>query len=132
MDAPDVTDLDGRPRRDEEHAEPVTVDAGPGRGAESPARRPRRRLTVSQAGLVLAYVVVVGFFWSQRPDVFASWQTWRGILDASALPAIVAMGLTVTLIAGDFDLSFGATIGLSPGEHGSERHQIHRRQRRPA
>ena len=90
-----------------------------GGGAPSPnaprTRVPlsRRRVTLSQAGLVVAYVVIVVFFWSQRPEVFSSWQTWRGVLDASALPAVVAMALTVTLIVGEFDLSFGATIGFS-------------------
>jgi ribose transport system permease protein len=73
----------------------------------------RRRFTGSQFGLVIAYLVVVAFFWSRRPDVFGSWQTWQGILDSSALPAIIAMALTVTLIVGDFDLSIGATVGLA-------------------
>ena len=82
---------------------------------EAPARaRTRtRRVKMSQYGLVIAYVLVVAYFWSRRPDVFSSWATWQGVLDSSALPAIVAMALTVTLIVGDFDLSIGATIGLS-------------------
>lgn len=99
-DTPDTSPADEAPQ-----------DAPP---QEAPAVIPtRRRLKASQFGLVAAYLVIVAFFWSQRPDVFASLSTWQGVLDSSALPAIVAMALTVTLIVGDFDLSIGATIGLS-------------------
>lgn len=73
----------------------------------------RGRFSASRYGLIITYILVVAFFWIQRPDVFAQLTTWQGILNASALPAIIAMGLTVTLIAGDFDLSIGATVGLS-------------------
>jgi ribose transport system permease protein len=70
-------------------------------------------LNVSRVGLVVAFGVVVATFWSMRPQVFSEWTTWRGIFDASAIPAIIAMTLTVTLIVGDFDLSIGATLGLT-------------------
>jgi ribose transport system permease protein len=77
-----------------------------------PVKR-RGRGYASRYGLIITFVLVVAFFWIQRPDVFSQLTTWQGILNASALPAIIAMGLTVTLIAGDFDLSIGATVGLA-------------------
>ncbi|WP_148573855.1 ABC transporter permease [Nocardioides caldifontis] len=107
----DTTDL--APENDE-----VRVSAGAAGTPAAPAPPSRgpsalRRFSASQFGLVLTYGVVVVFFWVQRPDVFSQMATWQGILNAAALPAIVAMALTVTLIAGDFDLSIGATIGLA-------------------
>jgi ribose transport system permease protein len=104
-DAPDVS-VQGSGRADAAPAAPTAT-------ATATALTRRHRLKASQFGLVVAYLVIVGTFWSQRPDVFSSWQTWQGILDSSALPAIVAMALTVTLIVGDFDLSIGATIGFA-------------------
>ena len=67
----------------------------------------------SRLGLLIAYLLVVAVFWSMRPDVFSDWTTWRGVLDSSALPAIIAISLTVTLVVGEFDLSIGATLGLA-------------------
>lgn len=120
MDSPDVVSADARTSTAQLSSGDATSGAVSSDSArnDAPAKRrhvplPRRRVTFSQAGLVVAYVVVVAFFWSQRPEVFSNWHTWRGVLDASALPAVVAMALTVTLVVGDFDLSFGATIGLS-------------------
>jgi ribose transport system permease protein len=68
---------------------------------------------VSRLGLIFAYIAIVIVFWSMRPDVFSAWSTWTGILEACAIPAMIAMALTVTLIAGDFDLSIGAVLGMS-------------------
>jgi ribose/xylose/arabinose/galactoside ABC-type transport system permease subunit len=88
---------------------------GPERSSRtSPARRRARTLfPVARVGVVVAFVVLVAVFWMLRPAVFSDWHTWRGILDASAIPAVIAMTLTVTLIVGDFDLSIGATVGLA-------------------
>jgi ribose transport system permease protein len=66
-------------------------------------------------GVVLACIATGVVFYALKPDVFSQLDTWRGILDQAALPGIVAMGLTVALIVGDFDLSIGAVIGLAMG-----------------
>jgi ribose transport system permease protein len=79
----------------------------------SARRRARTLFPLARVGVVLAFLVLVAIFWMLRPTVFADWHTWRGILDASAIPAVIAMTLTVTLIVGDFDLSIGATVGLA-------------------
>ena len=54
-------------------------------------------------------------FISLRPATFEQWSTWKGIIESSAVPAIIAMGLTIALIVGDFDLSIGAVLGLGMG-----------------
>jgi ribose transport system permease protein len=66
-------------------------------------------------GVVGACILTGVVFYILKPHVFSDLTTWKGILNQSALPAIVAMGLTVALIVGDFDLSIGAVIGLAMG-----------------
>jgi len=51
------------------------------------------------------------FFWSQRPNFF-TWENWHIIINNSALLGIVAVGLTIALMVGDFDLSIAGAIGL--------------------
>ena len=84
--------------------------------------RGRDQLTTSNAlalltrwGVVLAFVGMVVTFYLLKSETFGDVDTWRGILDQAAVPAILAMGLTVALIVGDFDLSIGAIIGLAMG-----------------
>jgi ribose transport system permease protein len=66
-------------------------------------------------GVVLACIGTGVVFYILKPDVFSNFNTWKGILNAAAIPGIVGMGLTVALIVGDFDLSIGATMGLAMG-----------------
>ncbi|KKK78118.1 hypothetical protein LCGC14_2846790, partial [marine sediment metagenome] len=50
-----------------------------------------------------------------RPDTFPTLENARIILNTAAVPMIVAIGLTVTLVMNDFDLSIGGMIGLAGG-----------------
>lgn len=60
---------------------------------------------------VLALMVVVVAL--MEPDTFATKDNVINILNQSALAAIVAMGVTFPLVAGEFDLSVGNTASLS-------------------
>jgi ribose transport system permease protein len=60
---------------------------------------------------VFALVIIVFGIWS--PAVFLRVETFTSILDQQAIAAIVTIGLLVALAAGQFDLSFGYTLGLS-------------------
>lgn len=84
----------------------------PGQVGDEARRSPVTLLTPSGLGVVAAFVVTVVVFYSLRPGTFGEWSTWRGILEASAVPIVVATGLTIALIVGDFDLSIGAVLGL--------------------
>lgn len=44
---------------------------------------------------------------------FDSWRTFSGIINAVAISGIVALGVTMLMIAGEFDLSVGAAIAMS-------------------
>jgi ribose transport system permease protein len=58
--------------------------------------------------------LIVGFGIA-RPDTFLTLENFKGILALAAPSLILAAGLTIVLVLGDFDLSFGAMIGLADG-----------------
>ena len=60
--------------------------------------------------ILIALVVVFGIL---EPDTFLSTGTWRSILDGQALVAMAAIGLMIPVASGAFDLSIGATVGLT-------------------
>lgn len=60
--------------------------------------------------LLATLVVVMSIL---EPDTFATSSNVINILNQSALSAIIAMGLTFTLVTGEFDLSIGNSASLS-------------------
>ncbi|MEX2194916.1 MAG: ABC transporter permease [Thermoleophilaceae bacterium] len=50
-----------------------------------------------------------------RPDTFFTQATFESILVTQAVLVVVALGVTVALAAGEFDLSVAAMLGLSAG-----------------
>jgi simple sugar transport system permease protein len=44
---------------------------------------------------------------------FATWRTCSGIINAISISGVVAIGVTLLMIAGEFDLSVGAIIAMS-------------------
>ncbi|BCW35865.1 ribose ABC transporter permease [Arthrobacter sp. StoSoilA2] len=61
--------------------------------------------------IALLIVLIIAF--SLTLPAFATWSNAINVLDQIALPAIVAMGLTVVLAAGEFDLSIGYQTSLA-------------------
>lgn len=102
--------------RSPEEASPVdghvsTPEAG--RGETSP--RPARSLAfvlVERYGLLLALIAAVVIFSLLRPETFPTTGTARALLVQSAVPILLAVGLTFPLALGDFDLSIGSMLGL--------------------
>lgn len=64
---------------------------------------------------MLGYVALFAYFATRANDTFLTAGTMRTILDQASVPLILAVGLTVILAAGEFDLSYTATVGLSGG-----------------
>lgn len=69
--------------------------------------------TLLQGGTVVALIVLIGFFFAMRPDVFLSFTNVRNILFQVSILAIIAGAQTVVMAVGDFDLSVGATSSLA-------------------
>jgi len=63
-------------------------------------------------GVVVALIALVMIF-SLTTDGFLTLENLRNIAQQSAGPALIACGMTVVIVVGEFDLSAGATLGFS-------------------
>lgn len=78
--------------------------------ANVPRRWPRPPVNTTVAGI--AVVAMICFFAYQLPGTFLTTGTLVDILNQSAVPVILASGLTLVLSTGEFDLTNTATVGL--------------------
>lgn len=74
----------------------------------------RRLLTRPEAGAVMAAVAVFLFFSIFSPHFF-SLRVLQNVMLLSAEIGIVAVGVTMLMVAGEFDLSVGSVLGLGGG-----------------
>ena len=68
---------------------------------------------LSAYGTIFALVLMVAIFTAAQPDTFATFGNFKNILNDMAISAIIAAGLTVPLVGGDFDLSIGYVASFS-------------------
>lgn len=66
---------------------------------------------INNYGAILAFVVAIVFF-ALATDTFFRWENFQNIMIQSTALGVCAFGLTVVLIAGEIDLSYGGIIGL--------------------
>lgn len=71
-----------------------------------------RVLALGEVGVIAALVIAAGFFWLLQP-AFLSARNVRAILSVVSFVGIIAIGQTVLLVGGEFDLSVGSVAGLS-------------------
>jgi len=97
----------------------VTTPTDPAAGT-APGRKPAdsRRLALmflSRYGTILGLLAMILLFSIMAPNTFFSRANFLNILSQASLTAIIAAGLTYTLVVGEFDLSVGfvaSFIGL--------------------
>jgi ribose transport system permease protein len=63
--------------------------------------------------LLIALTALVVIFSALRPDTFFNVNNFTTMLGIQAAAALMAIGVTVVLLAGEFDLSVASTMGLS-------------------
>lgn len=80
-------------------------------GPPAAQRRVDPRLVARWAPVVIL-LGEIAFFGAMRFDTFFTAANWHVIINNTALLGIVAAGLTIALIVGDFDLSIAGAIGL--------------------
>ncbi len=86
------------------------ASSGASLGALGILRRPLQRPELAAlGGLVAAFAV----FSSLRPDLFLTQDNGINVASLAAQYGIVAVGVTVLMIAGHFDLSVGTIVGLT-------------------
>lgn len=64
-------------------------------------------------GTLLGFVLLVVFFWSQRPDTFMTVRNWLNITQQISILGVIAFTMTVVMSMNDFDLSVGTMASLS-------------------
>ena len=72
----------------------------------------RRLVSIPEFGISAALLSLITFFWLINPN-FLLPANIAGILRAMSYTGIVAIGLTLCLLSGTFDISVGATAGLA-------------------
>ena len=104
--------------RPQEPVEPPAADADERPSMSLRSRSPAvgsSALYASKYGLLGAFLLSILIFSLVRPDSFPTGRNAESILTLAAPSLIMAVGLTVVLVMQDFDLSFGAMIGLAGG-----------------
>lgn len=66
--------------------------------------------SIGPAAGVFAVLVLVSLLFSVSLDGFATWRNTVNILDAAAVPLIIAIGMTFVVLTTGFDLSIGAIL----------------------
>ncbi|MBS1890310.1 MAG: hypothetical protein JST59_03400, partial [Actinobacteria bacterium] len=78
-------------------------------GTLSTLSRRARSAFASIAG-ISGLLALVAIFWVLEPDTFGTTENFKLIVSQASVAAILAAGLSVSLTAGAFDLSFGAVM----------------------
>ena len=86
--------------------------SSPPQDAQSFKRRLIGFIAVGEVGVLAAMALLVAFFWLLEP-AFLSERNIRAILNVVSFVGIIAIGQTVLLVTGEFDLSVGSVAGLS-------------------
>ena len=84
-------------------------------GARSARTRELVRSALARGGVLIAFAIMIGAFSLARPETFPTLDNAESILLNAAPGMIIALGLTVVLAMGDFDLSIGSMVGLAAG-----------------
>ena len=85
---------------------PVSAE-GPSRaGWHHLRRRPEAGALVGFGCVFLSFALLV-------PDTFLSDNAFSSILTSQAVPGIMAIGITLLMISGEFDLSVGSIMGVA-------------------
>mgnify|MGYP001231440633 CR=1 FL=1 len=66
-----------------------------------------------EAGAFVGFLAIFAFFSIAVPTTFLSNNSFSSILTSQAVPGIVAIGVTLLMISGEFDLSIGSIMGVA-------------------
>jgi ribose transport system permease protein len=81
---------------------------------DRPSLRARaiRMIAIGEVGVIAALIILVALFYLIQP-AFLSERNIRAILQVVSFVGIIAIGQTMLLVCGEFDLSVGSVAGLS-------------------
>jgi len=83
-------------------------------GGHAPSMKARliAFITIGEVGVIAALLLIVALFYVLQP-AFLSERNIRAILNVVSFVGIIAIGQTILLVAGEFDLSVGSVAGVS-------------------
>lgn len=64
-------------------------------------------------GTLIGFALILVFFAARLPDTFLTARNWLNISQQVSMLMVVAAGMTIVMVMGDFDLSVGSTASLS-------------------
>ena len=64
-------------------------------------------------GTLIGFLLIVAFFWARLPDTFMTPRNWLNITQQLSMLTVVAAGMTIVMVMGDFDLSVGSMASLA-------------------
>ena len=64
-------------------------------------------------GTLIGCAAILAFFWISLPDTFMTARNWLNISQQMSMLIVVASGMTVVMVMGDFDLSVGSMASLA-------------------
>ena len=109
--SPDVTQTSAS------NAEPFNTtlesDVPAGHLDQRAVRSDRVRAFMEKYGVVVFFGLVIIGFCIDLPHLFPTSANAEAILSQNAIPGILALAVVLPLAAGEFDLSIGATLGVS-------------------
>lgn len=87
--------------------------AEPPEGRSRSRRRPSARRLVERYAVALVLIALLVGFSIGEPSTFATAANFKTIVNTQSVLVVVALGVTVALAAGEFDLSIGSVMGFS-------------------
>ncbi|HEX4297897.1 MAG TPA: ABC transporter permease [Devosia sp.] len=70
-------------------------------------------LVLRRYGTLIGFALILAFFWARLPDTFMTARNWLNITEQLSMLTVVAAGMTIVMVMGDFDLSVGSMASLS-------------------
>src|SRR5688572_593976 len=70
-------------------------------------------LLLRRYGTLVGFAVILAFFWASLPETFMTARNWLNITQQLSMLMVVAAGMTVVMVMGDFDLSVGSAASLA-------------------
>jgi len=64
-------------------------------------------------GTLLGFALVILVFWVNLPETFMTARNWLNITQQLSMLMVVAAGMTIVMVMGDFDLSVGSMASLA-------------------
>lgn len=64
-------------------------------------------------GTLLGFLLILAVFWWQLPETFMTARNWLNITQQLSMLIVVAAGMTIVMVMGDFDLSVGSMASLA-------------------